>query len=264
MLRAFYYSVFYNWHVEKNVFFLHDDVVKNHFSAFGFFTLVWHSLKKYVRGPSQGFLGPNLMVNTNPVPVQSSLVEVVQYPIYCVSGRISRFRCTTQNVIADLESTHDFGSRMILLRQNWYFYIGLRASRYFLQAVTLCRNITFGRQNHIYDTKFCVDFKSAIRFWVVTGIVGYMPKLEFSGGNILMVHYLDLIRQTRHIRTNHWTRKHKLGPPDYIKTFSKKLPDGTKNDFFSRCSKGTFLRVSIDVSFKFALGYSCISWYRMW
>ena len=61
------------------------------------------------RGPSLGFLDPNFMGNPNMVSVRSGRPGLERCPIFPLLGGNSRFRCTTLNMIAYLESTQFFG-----------------------------------------------------------------------------------------------------------------------------------------------------------
>ena len=60
-------------------------------------------------GSKFGFYGPNFMGNPNLVSVRSGRPGLERYPIFPLLGGNSRFRCTTLNLIADLESTQYFG-----------------------------------------------------------------------------------------------------------------------------------------------------------
>lgn len=67
------------------------------------------------------------------------------------------FQKGTSDVIADLESKRHFGSYMIFIDQNWYFYVESRVLRYFCQPRTYVYfgldriiahgNINFGHEN---------------------------------------------------------------------------------------------------------------------
>ena len=81
---------------------------------------VWRSNSMQVsgRGPSLGLLGPNSMGNPNLISVRSGRPGLVRYPIFSLLGGNSRFRCTTLNLIADLEPTQFSGSYRVSLGQN--------------------------------------------------------------------------------------------------------------------------------------------------
>ena len=106
------------------------------------------------RGPSLGFQAPNFMENPNLVSVRSGRPGLVHYPLFPVLGCNSRFRCTTVNLIADLESTQNFGSYRVSPGQNRNFYTELpaptqitRTGNYGSDPVARRRNIIFDPEN---------------------------------------------------------------------------------------------------------------------
>ena len=132
------------------------------------------------QGPSLGYPDPNSMLSPNLVSVRSGRVGVVRFgalPEIRVWARNSRLRVARTNLIADSDSTENFGSYRVFRGRYWYFYHELQGPNRNTGRLEPAKNSGTGNpaqklhyrpHKTLYDPKFSVDSESALRFDVAT------------------------------------------------------------------------------------------------